>query len=533
MSGSRKAGLWKAAGLGLAVSLTAISFTSHARAETVLRIAMTAADIPDWRGQPDQGFEGNRFVGNTLYDPLIEFDLSSADKEVTLRPGLATSWAIDPNDNKKWIFELRKNVKFHDGCDWNADSAVWNFDRLISDKNPAFTPYNFGRSRSRTNNIDHVEKIDDYKIAFYTKTPESLFYYNMPFLFMLSKCAVEKAGNNLDVFGKAPAGSGPYKFASVVPHERLELVKNPDYWDKARIPKHDRVVLLPMPEATTRVAALLSGQVDFIEAPSPDTIPALKAAGMKITTNIYPHTWPYILNIARGPFKDIRVRQAANWAMNRQEMVDLLSGLAVPSSGIYVKQQKYYGKPEEYGFDQKKATALLKEANCYPCQINIAISTSGSGQMQPLPMNELVKEQLEAVGFKVKFDTLDWNSLLDIYFKGQEKFSYDGINFSSGATDPLNFLKGQMTKYKSPLGANWGWYSNPQVDEMAEKALLSSDPAVWEPLVTKIHEIIVKDARNLFIVSDLNPRAMSPRVKGFVQAQSWFQDIEPIEILPK
>jgi ABC-type transport system substrate-binding protein len=288
-----------------------------------------------------------------------------------------------------------------------------------------------------------------------------------------------------------------------------------------------------MPEATTRVAALLSGQVDFIEAPSPDTIPALKAAKMQITTNIYPHTWPYLLNVARGPFKDVRVRQAANWAMNRQEMVDLLSGLAQPSSGVYVLQQKYYGKPAEYGFDQKKATELLKEAGCYPCAINIAISTSGSGQMQPLPMNELVKEQLEAVGFKVKFDTLDWNALLDIFFKGQEKFPYDGINFSSGATDPLNFLKSQMTRFKAPVGGNWGWYSNPEVDELAEKALISPDPAVWEPLVTKIHEIIVKDARNLFIVSDLNPRAMSPRVKGFVQAQSWFQDIEPIEILPK
>jgi peptide/nickel transport system substrate-binding protein len=531
MSGSRKAGLWKAAGLGLAVSFTAL--TGLAQAETVLRIAMTAADIPDWRGQPDQGFEGNRFVGNTLYDPLIEFDLSSAEKEVTLRPGLATAWKIDPTDSKKWIFDLRQNVKFHDGCDWNADSAIWNFDRLISDKNPAFTPYNFGRSRSRTNNIDRIEKISDYQIAFYTKTPEALFQYNMPFLFMLSKCAVEKAGNNLDEYAKTPAGSGPYKFAGVVPHERMELVKNADYWDKARIPKHDRVVLLPMPEATTRVAALLSGQVDFIEAPSPDTIPALKAAKMQITTNIYPHTWPYLLNVARGPFKDVKVRQAANWAMNRQEMVDLLSGLAQPSSGVYVPQQKYYGKPAEYSFDPKKATALLKEANCYPCQINIAISTSGSGQMQPLPMNELVKEQLEAVGFKVKFDTLDWNTLLDIFFKGQEKFPYDGINFSSGATDPLNFLKSQMTRFRAPVGGNWGWYSNPEVDEMAEKALVTPDPAVWEPLVTKIHEIIVKDARNLFIVSDLNPRAMSPRVKGFVQAQSWFQDIEPIEILPK
>ena len=521
-----------AAALVAGLSVAAAPHAATA-AESVLRVAMTAADIPDWRGQPDQGFEGNRFVGMTLYDSLILWDLSSSDKEVGILPGLATSWKIDPNDNKRWIFDLRQGVKFHDGCDWDADAAVWNFERLINEKAVGFTPYNFARARSRTNNIESVEKTGDHQIVFHTKVPESLFYFNMPYLFMLSKCAVEKAGGNLDEFAKHPVGSGPYKFASVTPHERLELVRNADYWDKSRVPKQDRLVLLPMPEATTRVAALLSGQVDFVEAPPPDAVPALKAAGMKIVTNIYPHTWPYLLNVARGPFKDAKVRQAANWAMNRQEMVDLLSGLAIPSSGIFVKQQHYYGHPMEYGYDPKKATALLKEAKCYPCEIKIAISTSGSGQMQPLPMNELVKEQLEAVGFKVTFDTLDWNSLLDIYFKGQEKFSYDGINFSSGATDPLNFVKAQMSQYNAPLGANWGWYKNPEVDALGAKVLASFDEKDWEPLVEKIHEIVIADARNLFIVSDLNPRALSPRVHGFVQAQSWFQDMTPISVDPK
>jgi len=519
-------------GVFAALALSAAA-PAPVRAESVLRIAMTAGDIPDWRGQPDQGFEGNRFVGYTLYDPMVQWDLSSRDKEVTIRPGLATKWYVDPEDSKRWIFELRRGVKFHDGCDWNADSAVWNLDRLISDKNPAFTPYNFGRARGRTNNIEKIEKIDDYKIAVYTKIVESLFYYNMPYLFMLSKCAVEKAGNDLNVYAKSPAGTGPYKFSSVVPRQRLELVKNPDYWDKARIPKHDRLVLIPMPEVTTRVAALLSGQVDWIEAPSPDTLPALKAAGMTIVTNVYPHTWPYLLNTVRGPFKDMRVRQAANYAVNRKEMVELLGGIAVPSYGMFIPAQKFYGKPFEYPFDPKKATALLKEAGCFPCEINIGISSSGSGQMQPLPMNELVKEQLEAAGFKVKFDVLDWNSLLDVYFKGQEKFPYDGINFSSGASDPLNFVKNQMSQYKGPVGTNWGSYTNAEVDELGAKVLASFDPAEQEAMITKIHEIIVREGRNLFIVSDLNPRAMSPRVKGFVQAQSWFQDLTPVTISDK
>ena len=91
----------------------------------------------------------------------------------------------------------------------------------------------------------------------------------------------------------------------------------------------------------------------------------------------------------------------------------------------------YYGRPPTYDYDPAKARALLKEAGCLPCKVTFGISTSGSGQMQPLPMNELVKAQLEAVGFKVKLDVMDWNTLLDVSFKGREKYpQYNAINIS-------------------------------------------------------------------------------------------------------
>lgn len=504
-----------------------------ARAESILRIAMTAGDIPDWTGQPDQGFEGYRFVAFNLYDGLVNWDLSHNDREAVLRPGLATKWTPDESDPKKWVFELRRGVTFHDGCAWNADEAIWNFTRLTSDKSPAFNPIQFARSRSRTNNIESVEKIDDYTIAIHTRNVESMFAYNLPFVLMVSKCALDKAQNDYAAYARAPAGTGPYKFDKVVPHERLELAKNSDYWDKDRAPKQDHVVLLPMPEASTRVAALLSGQVDFIEAPPPDALDRLKSAHMQLVTNVYPHTWPYLLNFMRGPFQDLRVRQAANYAVNRDDMVEMLNGVAVKSYGVYVPSQKYYGQPFEYQTNPEKATALLKAAGCYPCEIHIAISPSGSGQMQPLPMNELVKEQLEAVGFKVNFDTIDWNTMITVFIQGAVKYpQYDAINFSSGATDPINFLKGFMTMYRSPVGSNWGGYSNPQVDDLAQQALTSFDPAQQTRLLTQIHEIVVKDAARVFIVSDLNPRALSPKLSGFVQAQSWFQDITPIVVAP-
>jgi peptide/nickel transport system substrate-binding protein len=519
-----------AAGLLMACSALPL-LAATAAAESVLRIAMTAGDIPDWAGQPDQGFEGYRFVGYNLYDALVNWDLSRSDQEADIKPALATKWSADPADPKKWIIELRHDVKFHDGCPWNAEAAIWNFERLTNKDSPAFSPLNFARARSRSNDIAQLDKIDDYTIAIHTNTVVSLFPYNLAFLLMMSPCAMTKAGNDYPTYANAPSGTGPYKFDKVVPHERLELVKNADYWDQNRVPKQDRVVLLPMPEASTRVAALLSGQVDWVEAPPPDALERLKGSGMKIVTNVYPHTWPYLLNVMRGPFADIRVRKAANYAVNRDEMVEMLNGIAVPSYGVFVSTQQDYGHPFEYKTDTAKATALLKEAGCYPCSITVAISTSGSGQMQPLPMNELMKEQLEKAGFKVKFDVLDWNSILTIYIQGAVKYpQYDALNFSSGASDPLNYLKTIMSMYKAPNGANWGGYSNPKVDELALRAFNTFEQAPRDDLVREIHETTSAEAVRLFIVSDLNPRALSPHLSGFVQARSWFQDITPVVV---
>jgi peptide/nickel transport system substrate-binding protein len=210
----------------------------------------------------------------------------------------------------------------------------------------------------------------------------------------------------------------------------------------------------------------------------------------------------------------------------------MLEGVAIPSYASYTPSQRNYGHPFEYKWNPDKATALLKEANCYPCEIFVAISTSGSGQMQPLPMNELVKAQLEAVGFKVKFDVLDWNTVIDVFYKGVPKYpQYDAVNFSNGAIDPLSgIVKPFTTANRTPLGPNWGWYQNKEVDALGDQVLNTFDEAEQDKLLTKIHEITTKDAARIFIVSDLNPRALSPRLKGFVQVQSWFQDITPIVV---
>src|ERR1700685_3534495 len=118
-------------------------------AGTPLRIAMTAADIPRTLGQPDQGFEGNRFAGLTMYDALTMWDLSSADRPSVLIPGLATEWKVDDTDKKKWTFKLRPGVKFHDGSPFNADAVVWNVEKVLKQDAVQYDASQVGLTASR------------------------------------------------------------------------------------------------------------------------------------------------------------------------------------------------------------------------------------------------------------------------------------------------------------------------------------------------------------------------------------------------
>src|SRR5277367_429564 len=156
----------------------------QARAEGTLTIGMTAGDLPVTTGNPDQGFEGYRFVGYNLYDSLILWDLSAAkaDKAADLKPGLATEWHIDEGNPKRWIFKLRQGVKWHDGCDFEADDVVWNLSHSTNDKAPEFDPAQFAQTRTYLNNFAGIEKIDDHTVAFTTKVPDSLFPYEISYV---------------------------------------------------------------------------------------------------------------------------------------------------------------------------------------------------------------------------------------------------------------------------------------------------------------------------------------------------------------
>ena len=157
----------------LAAALGALPLNT-AWAQGTLRIGMTAADIPATTSQPDSGFEGNRFTGWTMFDALTMWDLSSADKASVVIPGLAESWAVDAKDKSKWIFKLRKGVKFHDGTDVDADAIVFNFEKVLKKDAPHYDARLVGQTIPRMPTLSGARKIDESSIEVTTSEPESV-----------------------------------------------------------------------------------------------------------------------------------------------------------------------------------------------------------------------------------------------------------------------------------------------------------------------------------------------------------------------
>jgi len=508
-----------------------------ANAQGTLRIGMTASDIPLTTGQADNGGEGMRFMGYTVYDGLINWDLSSATKPSDLVPGLATSWVVDEADKTKWTFKLREGVKFHDGSEFTADSVIWNFDKLLNDKSPQFDPRQSAQGRTRIPAVASYKAIDKYTLEITTKVPDATLPYQIAWIMMSSPAQFEKVGKSWDAFAKTPSGTGPWKLTLFIPRERAELVPNADYWDKARVPKLDKLVLVPLPEANARVAALRSGQVDWIEAPPPDAVPSLTQAGFKIVTNAYPHNWTWHLSRVPGsPWNDIRVRKAANLAVDREGMRELLSGLMIPAEGFFPPGHQWFGHPTfKLTHDVAQAKKLLAEAGYgpdKPLKTKILISASGSGQMQPLPMNEFVQQNLAEVGIQVEFEVVDWNTLINIWRAGAKHDSArgaTGMNYTYFIQDPFTgFIRHLQCNLAPPAGTNWGYYCDPEMDKLFDQVRNTFDKNAQTAILQKIHEKYVDDALFLMVTHDVNPRAMSAKVKGFVQAQNWFQDFSPI-----
>jgi peptide/nickel transport system substrate-binding protein len=294
-----------------------------------------------------------------------------------------------------------------------------------------------------------------------------------------------------------------------------------------------------MPEALTRTNALLAGQVDLIETPAPDAVPQLKSAGMRIVDNITPHVWNYHLSVLPGsPWTDIRLRKALNLAIDRDAVVGLMNGLAKPAKGQVDPSSPWFGKPTfEPKYDLAAAKKLVEEAGYSrdkPLKTTFIIAQGGTGQMLSLPMNEFLQQSFKEIGIDIDFKVVELETLYTHWRKGAADEMNAGItanNIAYVTSDPLYaivrfFHSGQI----APVGVNWGGYKNPKVDGLIDEAKQTFDAAKQDELLAQAHSLIVDDAVLVWVVHDTNPHALSPRVKKFVQAQHWFQDLTTIGV---
>ncbi len=538
--------------LAAALGLGLFAAAAPADAQTTLRIAMTAADIPRTLGQPDQGFEGNRFTGLTMYDALTSWDLSSADKPSVVIPGLASEWAVDAVDKTKWVFKLRPGVKFHDGSAFNADAVVWNVRKVLDREAPHFDASQVGVTASRMPTLRTARKIDDLTVELVTSEPDSFLPINLTNLFMASPAhwaaklaavpasvteAPARAAAAWTAFASDASGTGPWKFVRLVPRERLELAKNDAYWNAARIPKIDRMVLLPIPDANARTAALLSGQVDWAEAPAPDAVPQIRSRGFQLFSNQQPHVWPWQFSFVEGsPWLDKRVRQAANLCVNRTDMKQLLNGLMAEAVGTVPPGHPWWGNPDfKIGYRPDEARRMMTAAGHSaqkPLKVKIQVSASGSGQMLPLPMNEFMQQALRECFFDVELDVIEWNTLFTNWRIGAKDATARGahaVNITYAAMDPFfAFVRFVDSKMAPPVSNNWGFVNDPEFDRLVAAARTTFDAAARDTALAALHKRIVDETVFLWVAHDVGPRAMSPRVRGFVPPQSWFVDFSPM-----
>ena len=505
--------------------------------EKVVRFGISMADVPLTTGQPDRGAGAYKFTGYTLYDPLVAWEMDVSDRPGKLIPGLATEWKVDDADKTLWTFKLRDGVKFHDGSALNADAVIWNFDKVFDTKSPQFDQRQASQVRPRLPSVASYKKLDDMTVQVKTKAVDALFPYQMLWFLVSSPAQFEKLGKDWNKFASEPSGTGPFKLARLVPRERAELVKNDAYWNPKRLPKADRMVLICAPEATTRTAALLSGTVDLIETPPPDAVDRLTKGGLKIVQNVTPHVWNFHPSMVQGsPWTDVRLRKAANLAIDRNAIVQLLGGLAQPAYGQVDKTSPWFGKPAfELKYAPDEARMLMSAAGfskAQPLKTKFVVASGGTGQMLSLPMNEAIQEMFKDAYIDLELKVVELEALYTAWRAGAKADINKDVtanNIAYVTSDPLYALTRFFhSNQAAPVGVNWSYYSNPEVDKLIDEALATFDATKQDALMARVHEKVVDDAALIWVVHDTNPHALSPKVKSYIQAQHWFQDLTTI-----
>ena len=210
-----------------------------------------------------------------------------------------------------------------------------------------------------------------------------------------------------------------------------------------------------------------------------------------------------------------------------------MGGLAKPAFGQVDPSSPWFGKPTfKLRYDMDAARKLVSEAGfskSNPMKTKFLVATSGSGQMLSMPINEYIQQSWAEIGIQIELQPVELEVLYTAWRKGAADPSMAGITANNVAyvtSDPFYaIVRFYGTKQIAPAGVNWSHYSNPEVDKLLDAVTSTFDPAEQDKLLARVHEIVVDDAVQVWVVHDTNPHVLSPKVQSYTQAQHWFQDL--------
>lgn len=470
---------------------------------------------------PHNVTDGESFrVTENIYDGLVDYEKDSTK----IVPSLATDWKTS-EDGKTWTFHLRKDVKFHDGTDFNADAVVYNFERMWDKKHPQhqgdFSYFHdmFGGFKGDQGSIiAGVKAVDPYTVEFQLSKPLAPFLANlgMSTFAMISPDALKKYG---DKIGEHPVGTGPFKFKEWKRNDSITLEKNDKYWQSG-LPKLDQVVFKVIPDNTARLTALKSGEIDVMDGLNPSDKKQVESdSKLQLLLRPSMNVGYLSMNNTKPPFDNVKVRQAISMAINKKGLVDaFFNGLAEPAKNPLPPSVWGYNKNvQDYEYNPEKAKQLLAEAG-FPNGFDTelwAMPVARPYMPQPQKIAEALQSDLGKIGIKAKIVSYEWATYLKKTKNGEHPMALLGWTGDNG--DPDNFLYVLLDKNNAnpPAAQNISLYKSDKVHELLLKAQTVSDQAERTKLYEQAQQIIHDDAPMVELVHTTPPLAASKAVKGY------------------
>jgi peptide/nickel transport system substrate-binding protein len=431
-----------------------------------------------------------------IYGVLVFGGLVAIDENLKYRGELAEKWDVS-EDLKTWTFHLRKGVKFHHGKDFGSDDVIATFKHIAD-------PATGSSGRTYTDLIDSYEAPDKNTVRFKLKVPYAGFAE-----LMVERQLKIVAADRIDKLSTDPSGTGPFKFKSFTPGDKLELVKNPNYYEKG-LPKLDGVVFRIMPENAARVAAMEAGDIDLMWNVPLESIDKMKE-NQKITVDEVPtSTWDgIVMGNTTKPFDDVRVRRAVLLALDKTQLAAFsVFGHGVPTHTPISPRHPYFNKQLSLKQDIPQAKKLLAEAG-YPNGFKIVLHTP-VGRPTRERMGVAVQAMLRQVGIEVEVQRMPYNRF-QTEVSGKAPFYMDGY-FTRPSIDSSTYPWYHST-------GSWNermWhFSSKRIDEVLDKARVTKDEKELAKLYQQFQAYAIEDVPGVIAYVMNFANAYKKSVKGF------------------